>query len=257
MSIKLILLGCGSSLGVPRIDGNFGKCDPKNKKNFRTRCSSLISSSKKNILIDTSPDIRQQFISNKIKNINSVFYTHYHADQTHGINDLRLFYLKYKKKINIYSDLETKKYLFKSFKYCFQNFKNYPAVLKHKNLKKTHVFDVGKDKIKIEYVRVKHGYIDSLGYLINNKCAYISDANEIYKNELLKLKNLKYLIVDCLRYKKHNSHFNLDDILSLVKNLKPNKTILTNLHSDLDYVTLKKKLPVNIVPGYDGMTLRF
>ena len=94
MSIKFTLLGCGSSLGVPTADGSFGNCDPNNKKNYRTRCSSLISSTKRNILIDTSPDLRQQLISNKVKNINNVFYTHHHADQTHGINDLRFFFFK-------------------------------------------------------------------------------------------------------------------------------------------------------------------
>ena len=97
MSVKFTILGCGSSLGIPRIDGHFGKCDPKNKKNYRTRCSALISTHKSNILIDTSPDIKPQLISSKTKNIDRVFFTHFHADQTHGINELRLFYLKNKK----------------------------------------------------------------------------------------------------------------------------------------------------------------
>ena len=94
MSIKFTIIGCGYSLGVPRIDGSFGKCNPNNKKNYRTRCSALISSKNINILIDTSPDLKLQLIKNKIKNINKIFYTHPHADQIHGINDLRLFYLK-------------------------------------------------------------------------------------------------------------------------------------------------------------------
>ena len=98
MSIKFVLLGSGSSMGVPRIDGFFGKCDPKNPKNYRSRCSAIISKNKYNILIDTSPDIRSQLLRLKIKNIDQVIYTHQHADQTHGINDLRTFYLKYKKK---------------------------------------------------------------------------------------------------------------------------------------------------------------
>ena len=100
MSIKFIILGCGSSLGVPRIDGFFGNCDPKNKKNYRTRCCALIKSKNKNVLIDTSPDLKQQLIKNKINNIDKVFYTHHHADQTHGINELRFFYLKNRKKID-------------------------------------------------------------------------------------------------------------------------------------------------------------
>ena len=98
MSIKFTILGCGSSLGIPRIDGYYGSCDPKNKKNIRSRCSALISSKNLNILIDTSPDLKSQLLKNKVKNIDTVFYTHSHADQTHGINELRVFSLKNKKK---------------------------------------------------------------------------------------------------------------------------------------------------------------
>jgi len=118
--MKFIILGCGSSMGVPRPDGFFGVCDPKEKKNYRTRCSALLTDNKFNILIDTSPDLRYQLISNKIKNINKVLYTHNHADQTHGINDLRVFYLLQKKTVNIYSNSHTANYLKKSFAYCFE-----------------------------------------------------------------------------------------------------------------------------------------
>ena len=110
MSIKFTILGCGYSMGVPRIDGNFGKCNPNNNKNYRTRCSALISYSKTNILIDSSPDLRFQLIANKVKNIDKIFYTHAHADQTHGINDLRVFYLKNRKKLPVYADRNTKNY---------------------------------------------------------------------------------------------------------------------------------------------------
>ncbi len=92
--MKFIILGCGSSMGVPRADGFFGKCNPNNPKNYRSRCSALIQSKDKSILIDTSPDLRKQLIENKIENLNSVIYTHNHADQTHGINDLRVFFFK-------------------------------------------------------------------------------------------------------------------------------------------------------------------
>ena len=91
--MQFIILGCGSSMGVPRPDGFFGNCDPKIKKNFRTRCSALLKTSNENILIDTSPDLRQQLLRHKIKKINRVLYSHMHADQTHGINDLRSFFI--------------------------------------------------------------------------------------------------------------------------------------------------------------------
>ncbi len=113
--MKFIILGCGSSMGVPRPDGFFGNCDPKNKKNYRTRCSALIKTSSENLLIDTSPDLRNQLLRHKIKKINRVFYSHMHADQTHGINDLRTFFINNKKRIEIYADKVTSKYLKKKF----------------------------------------------------------------------------------------------------------------------------------------------
>ena len=115
MTTKFIILGSGSSMGVPRADGYFGNCNPNNKKNYRTRCSALIKFNRENILIDTSPDLRQQLISNKIKSINKIFYTHSHADQTHGINDLRPFFLNNKKQIPVYADKKTSKYLLSTF----------------------------------------------------------------------------------------------------------------------------------------------
>ncbi len=255
MSVKFTILGCGSSLGVPRVDGYFGKCDYKNKKNYRTRCSALINIEKKNILIDTSPDLKSQLLSNNVKNIDKVFFTHHHADQTHGINDLRVFYLINKKKISVYADKNTKKFLLNSFKYCFKNnLKNYPPTLKMFNLKQNQIFFYNKRKISIKSISVKHGNINSIAYIVNKKCAYISDANEIFSKDLKYFKKLKYLIIDCLRYKSHPSHFGLLDVLNLTKVLKPKKTILTNLNNEMDYSELLKILPKNIVPGYDGMS---
>ena len=242
-------------MGVPRADGFFGNCDPKNKKNYRTRCSALISSDDLNVLIDTSPDLRQQLLSAKISKIDKVLYTHMHADQTHGINDLRVFYLKNKKKIPIYCDNLTANYLSKNFSYCFIKKYDYPPILDLKVLKKNAPVINIKNNIKIKAISVKHGLIDSLAYIINKKLAYISDANELYIKDINHFKNLKYLIIDCLRFDKHPSHFNLEDVLKIIKLLKPKRTILTNLHSDLDYNDLLKILPNNIKPGYDGLSL--
>ena len=140
MKNKFIILGCGSSFGVPRADGSWGACDPKEKKNIRTRCSAFIKSDFFNILIDTSPDLRNQLISNKIKNIDTVIYTHMHGDQVHGINDLRIFSFKSKKKIPVYADYKTGKYLKKSFAYCFKNAPGYKAILKLNKLKNNLLF---------------------------------------------------------------------------------------------------------------------
>ncbi len=255
MKFKFTVLGCGSSLGIPRIDGYFGQCNPKNKKNFRSRCSALVSIDDFNILIDTSPDLKNQLLYNKIKNINKVFYTHYHADQTHGINELRVFYLKNKKKIPVYADKNTKKFLLNSFKYCFKkNVDDYPPILELNDLKLRHTISYNNKKIFFKSVTVRHGSINSIAYIINNKCAYIPDANEIYNKDINLFKNLDFLVIDCLRYKYHPSHFTLNEILELIKEIKPKKTILTNLNNEIDYSSIKKKLPKSVVPAFDGMS---
>ena len=120
--MKFIILGCGSSMGVPRPDGFFGNCDPYNKKNYRTRCSALIKTTDENILIDTSPDLRQQLLRHKIKKINKVLYSHMHGDQTHGINDLRSFYINSRKQLDVYADKYTSKYLKSTFSYIFKSY---------------------------------------------------------------------------------------------------------------------------------------
>tara|TARA_B100000787_G_scaffold99456_1_gene73419 strand:+ start:943 stop:1716 length:774 start_codon:yes stop_codon:yes gene_type:complete len=255
MSIKFIILGSGSSMGVPRADGYAGNCDLNNKKNYRTRCSAMIKFNGENILIDTSPDLRQQLLDNKVKSISRVFYTHLHADQTHGINDLRPFSMIKKKQIPVYADALTAKYLKKTFRYCFHSSYGYPSTLNLNNLNKRHTFKNKNQKILIESLFVQHGKIDSLCYIINKKLAYASDISLFYKKDLNKLTGLKFLIIDCLWYKKHSAHFNLNQVIDIVKILKPKKTILTNMHSDLDYDVLKKMLPKNIIPGYDGMII--
>ena len=254
MKIKFIILGCGSSFGVPRPDGSWGKCNPEEKRNYRTRCSALIKSNLKNILIDTSPDLRHQLIKNNITNIDLVIYSHKHGDQVHGINDLRVFSLKNNKKIPIFADSDTKKYLYKNFTYCFNDTPGYKAILKLNLLRKNFKFSSKKNAISIKSVPVQHGNIKSQSFIINKSCAYINDANRIHKKDIKYFKNLNYFIVDCLWYRNHPSHFNLSEVIELTKILKPKKTILTNLHSDLDYNELINILPKNIVPAYDGMS---
>ena len=256
MSFKFVILGSGSSMGVPRADGYSGNCDLKNKKNFRTRCSALVKFDDQNLLIDTSPDLRTQLLKNDIKSISKVFYTHLHADQTHGINDLRPFFLINKKQIPVFADPKTKKYLLKTFKYCFKSSQGYPSTLTINSLKKKHQITSKGKKIIIESLLVQHGKIKSICYLINRKLAYASDISLFFKRDYKKLKNLEYLIIDCLWYRNHPAHFNLDQVLDIVKILTPRKTILTNMHSDLDYKKIKKRLPKNIIPGFDGMTVR-
>ncbi len=254
MSIKFTILGCGSSLGVPSSDGNWGRCNPKEKKNYRTRCSAMISDKNFTILFDTSPDLRNQLIRENIKKIDKVFYSHGHADQTHGINDLRIFSLRKKKKIDIYTNIDTKKYLKNTFSYCFKDKFNYPAILQFKKFKQSIFFNSKKSKINIKSITVEHGQIKSLAFIINNKCAYVSDANKIYNKDLKHFLKLDFFVIDCLKLIPHPSHYHLDAIYNLIEKIKPKKTILTNLHSDLDYNYLLKILPKNVKPAYDGLS---
>ena len=254
MKKKLIILGCGSSIGSPRIDGFWGK-SKKSKKNTRTRCSAIIIKGNNNILIDTSPDIKKQLISNKIKDVSSVVFSHEHSDQTNGLFELRPFYWKKKKKINIYGNKKTINHLTKTYKFLFKTTDSYyPAIIKANFVKSK--FSLGKKKNKVNFrtFSAKHGKTNTIVYIFE-KTAYISDANDLSIVKLKELENLNYLILDCFRIQKHETHFNLEDALFVHKKLKPKKTILTNLHQDLDYNFLLKKLPKNILPAYDGLCI--
>ena len=165
------------------------------------------------------------------------------------------FFLMSKKQIPVFADDKTSKYLFSTFKYCFTSSDQYPSTLDLNRLKKKHIFKDKNQKITIDSIPTKHGNIESICYLVNKKLAYASDTNLFYKKDYKKLQKLDYLVIDCLMYKHHSSHFNLSQVLDLVKILSPRKTILTNMHTDIDYDEVIKKLPRNIIPGYDGMTV--
>ena len=252
---KLIILGCGSSVGSPWITNNWGKCDRKNKFNIRTRCSAFIQKGDLSILIDSSPDIKKQILDNKIKNIDYVLYTHEHSDQTSGIFELRPFFWKNKKKIDIYGNLKTINHLKKRQDYLFKKISDYPPILKSNVIKKN--FSIGKlnEKIYFKTISVSHGKTTSLVYIFE-KTAYVSDSNDLSIIKVKELKNLNYLIIDCLKFKKHPSHFNLEQALFVHYKLKPKKTILTNLHHDIDYNFLKSKLPKNVSLAFDNLQIK-
>ena len=267
MKTKLIILGCGNSMGVPRIDGFWGSCKKKNKKNHRSRCSAIILKGSNSILIDTSPDIKDQLTSNNIKSISSVIYTHEHADQTNGLFELRPFTFrksdndpldfsvtKYNKKINIYGNLKTINFLKARFDYCFKKVGAYPPIVKANLIKKKFSLGKLKEKVYFKTLKVKHGLTNSVVYIFE-KTAYISDCNDMSITKMKELKNLNYLILDCLRLKVNFAHFNLDESLYVHNQLKPKKTFLINLHNDLDYDFLLKRLPKNVLPAYDGLQL--
>ena len=242
-------------MGSPWIT-NYSAKLKKNPKNIRTRCCAHIQKGDLSILIDTSPDIKNQFLKNKITSLDAIIYTHEHADQTSGIFEMRPFYWKNKKKIPIYGSLKTIKELKDKYTFCFKQLHGYKPIMKANVIKKKFQIFNKNQKINIEPFEVNHGTIKATGYLFE-KIAYISDCNKISKNVQKKLMNLDFLIIDCLRKNKHPSHFNYSDAINFIKSVRPKKTILTNLHVDLDYFDLKKKLPSNIIPAYDGLSFNF
>ncbi len=255
MRNKFTILGCGSSLGSPWITNYKGKLK-KNYKNIRTRCCAHIKYKNLSVLIDTSPDIKNQFLKNKIKDLDAIIYTHEHSDQVAGIFEMRPFFWKNKKKIPIYGSKRTINVLLKKYSFCFKPRLGYKPIMKAHIVKNNFQIKKNKYKLKLKSFDVNHGLIKATGFVFE-KVAYISDCNKIPSSSLKHLYGLNFLIIDCLRMKKHPSHFNYDDALNIIKLLNPKKAILTNLHTDLDYSTLKKKLPKNIVPAFDGLSFSF
>ena len=240
MKKKFTILGSGSSLGAPWITNYRGNLK-KNPKNIRTRCCAHIQYGNLSVLIDTSPDIKNQFLKNRIKNLDAIIYTHEHADQTSGIFEMRPFFWKNKKKIPVYGSNRTISSLVSKYTFCFSPKHGYKPIMNANRVNSSFEIKKNNQILRIIPFDVIHGMIKATGYVFNN-VAYISDCNKIPKKSLKNLYNLEYLILDCLRRKKHPSHFNYEEALDLVGKIKPKKTILTNLHTDLDYNFLKNKL---------------
>ena len=180
-----------------------------------------------------------------------------HGDQTHGINDLRSFFINSKKPVDVYADKFTSNYLLKTFSYIFKSYsREYPATLKLNKLKNNFFTLNNNRKIKIKSIEVEHGKVKSNCFILDKKLAYISDVSKIYNKDYKYFKNLKYLVIDCLWYNFHPSHFNLESSLSMIKKFKPKHAILTNLSPVLDYKVLKKLLPKNVIPAHDGLTIK-
>ena len=252
---KFTILGCGSSLGSPWIT-NYSAKLKKKSKNIRTRCCAHIQKGNLSVLIDTSPDIKSQFLNNKIRSLDAIIYTHEHADQTSGIFEMRPFFWKNKKKIPVYASSKTIKELKDKYTFCFSRRHGYKPIMKANSIKKKFLIKKDDTKLYVDAFEVTHGMIKSTGYRFDD-IAYISDCNKIDNSVSKKLLNLKYLIIDCLRKEKHPSHFNFDDAINFVKLVKPEKAILTNLHVDMDYFDLKKRLPNYIMPAFDGLNFKF
>ncbi|HEY1543455.1 MAG TPA: MBL fold metallo-hydrolase [Xanthobacteraceae bacterium] len=261
MSLTVTILGCGSSGGVPRPALGWGACDPKNPKNRRRRCSLLVERGDKartRVLVDTSPDLREQLIDAQVDWLDGIFYTHEHADHTHGIDDLRALFIHKRKRLDAYVDEMTSRVLSQRFDYCFATppGSNYPPILNEHRVSAGTSVDIAGEGgvIRVSPFLQNHGDIPSLGYRFG-AVAYSSDLIDLPEASVPALAGLDLWIVDALRYKPHPSHFSVDDALGWIERIKPKRAILTNMHTDLDYSELKARLPSHIEPAFDGMRI--
>jgi phosphoribosyl 1,2-cyclic phosphate phosphodiesterase len=209
------------------------------------------------ILIDTSPDLREQLLDAGVTHLDGVVYTHDHADQSHGIDDVRALAIRQRNAIPVYFDPFTRKSLTTRFQYCFEGGKGYPAILSPQTTIDAGQFfaiDGGGGAVEFLPVAMVHGSIACMGYRIGN-LAYCNDVNELPPDTMARLSGLDVLIIDALRYTPHPSHAHLELALGWIADLKPKRAVLTNLHVDMDYQTLCNALPANVEPGYDGMEI--
>jgi phosphoribosyl 1,2-cyclic phosphate phosphodiesterase len=256
--MKVTILGCGASPGVPLIGCGCRVCSSDDPKNKRSRVSVLVQEGDATLLIDTSPDMRSQCIANKIKTIDAILYTHAHADHTHGIDDIRSFNYYNNAPIPAYMDPQTEKEIRDRFSYAFLEpipaYGWFRPCLKpmRVDLHVTDAFHIGKMEIKaFEQI---HGRGKSLGYRIGN-FAYSTDVNELPEKAFDNLNDLDVWVVDCLQYEPAPTHAHLDLTLKWIERAKPKMAILTHMSHMIEYEELKGKLPENITPAYDGLVI--
>ena len=252
--MKVTILGCGSSTGVPRVGNDWGACDPNEPKNRRSRCSIVVDSGQTRLLVDTAPDLRQQLLDTETNDVDAVVYTHVHADQTHGIDDLRVLFLRKRARVPVYGDAETLAILRRRFDYIFDQPANspYPPIAETYDIQPQTPFRIGD--IEATAFLQEHGNIMSLG-LRFGEIAYSNDVNALDEHAFEVLAGVKVWIVDALRYTPHPTHAHLDLTLEWVARVKPERAVLTNMHVDMDYQTLRRALPEDGEPAYDGMII--
>lgn len=262
---RATILGCGASPGVPCIGNDWGVCDPTNPKNRRLRTSLLIErfgagERPTRVLVDTGPDIREQLLAAKVEAIDGVVYTHAHADHVHGIDDLRAFTLSMRRLVDVYADDATAAHLEYAFEYCFTTPDGgfYPPILK------MHRIGVGTPlriagpggEVTLLPLRQAHGDIETLCLRVAN-FAYSCDVSGVPAETEAALAGLDMWVVDGLRDKPHPSHFTVREALTWIARIGARRAVLTHMTNDLDYAELVARLPPNVQPAYDGMTIDF
>jgi phosphoribosyl 1,2-cyclic phosphate phosphodiesterase len=256
--MKLTILGCGGSGGVPLANGtpggDWGVCDPMNPKNRRTRVSVLLQEADFSALIDTSPDLRTQIIDNGIRRLDAVLYTHAHGDHCHGIDDLRTLRYRQGAPIDAYMDRETRAVLTNRFAYAFMSSANPDSLYRPLMMDRLveGPFDLGP--WKVTPFTQNHGPEESLGYRVG-PVAYSTDVKNLDEHAFDVLRGVKVWIVDCLRDDPHPTHSHTAQTLAWISRVKPDRAVLTHLNQQLDYEDLRRRCPSGVEPGYDGLVI--
>ncbi len=258
--LRAIILGCGSSGGVPRIGNEWGACDPTDPHNRRRRCSLLIEriseAGTTRVLIDTSPDLRMQLLDAGVGTLDAVVYTHAHADHVHGIDDLRTVVMNRGSHLPVWADADTADTLITRFGYVFVQPPNsaYPPILELNAIEGAFEISGAGGVIPFLPFRVRHGRIDALGFRVGG-LAYLPDVSDIPDEAWPMLDGLETWVLDALRYRPHPTHAHLARSLEWIARAAPRRGVLTNLHNDLDYATLAGEVPANVIPAHDGLIL--
>ena len=260
--LEVVILGCGSSGGVPRGDGDWGDCDPTEPRNRRLRCSLLVRrhgpEGVTSVLIDTSPDLRAQMLAADVRHIDAVLYTHDHADQTHGIDDLRVFALRARRRIPAHMDAPTYAALSRRFAYIFDSMEGYPAILEAHILRphgQAWSVDGPGGPVPVVTFDQAHGPIRSVGYRIGG-VAYSSDVSDLDEAAIETVRGCDLWIVDALRWTPHPTHAHVERTLDWIARAQVKRAVLTNLHIDLDYNALSAAVPPNVEVAFDGWSAR-
>ncbi len=256
------ILGCGSSGGVPRLGNKWGACDSQNPRNRRTRCSLLIQlldgEKATRVLIDSSPDLRQQLLDADVGDLDGVVYTHAHADHVNGLDDFRMIFHNRGERLPVWADKATQGELMRRFSYAFIQPEGsyYPPILEMNRLEGPVCIHGEAGPLTIVPFPVQHGKIISNGFRIC-QLAYLPDVSVISPDAWTHLEDLDCWIVDALRYEPHPSHTHLEQTLDWIARAAPKRAILTNMHVDLDYRTVLEQTPENVVPAYDGLEIHY
>lgn len=256
MSLKVTILGSGTSSGVPRIGGDWGACDPAEPRNARTRVSILVESETTRLLVDTSPDMRAQLLAADVIAIDAVLWTHDHADHSHGIDDLRQLMHHRGTPVPGYGHPATMRRLKERFAYCFDGREGYRATVAAHDLGEG-VNMIGD--IAVRWAAQPHGAIYSTGFRFDHggcSAAYATDFHAVTDEMVALYAGADLLVIDALRHKPHPTHPHLALTLDAIAAIRPGRAILTHMDQSMDYRSLRAALPPGVEPGYDGQAVQ-